>query len=307
MATCLAHHNLLQFSILTMLGSLQTQRSFSFCNILNSPFTSFFLWPTWARWFRTPVIYVASSGEVVTFHNNTHYYYYYYHHHHHHHHHHYYYCYSLTHSLHGAGYYLKSWLSLSFSKNIPLSYGTRRFITVFTKARPWTLSWASRIQFAPSIPISLRSILMLSSHLCLGLPSGLSGLIHWLALQNFVPLLGYAVLSPCLLWWEADKWFDVYITLLGVGTTQWYNAELRAGWSGVRVLAGAGNFSLHHHVQTGSGAHPGYYPMGTRGSFLGCKAAGREADHSPPSSAEVKECVELYFHSPIRLHGMVLS
>jgi hypothetical protein len=49
-------------------------------------------------------------------------------------------------------------------------YGARRFITVFTKARHWTLSWASRIQFAPSIPISLRSILMLSSHLRLGLP-----------------------------------------------------------------------------------------------------------------------------------------
>jgi hypothetical protein len=32
----------------------------------------------------------------------------------------------------------------------------------------------------------------------------------------------------------------------------------------------------------------------------------READHSPPSSAEVKEWVELYLHSPIRLHGVVL-
>jgi hypothetical protein len=29
--------------------------------------------------------------------------------------------------------------------------------------------------------------------------------------------------------------------------------------------------------------------------------SGREADHSPPSSAEVKEWVELYLHSPIRL------
>jgi hypothetical protein len=26
--------------------------------------------------------------------------------------------------------------------------------------------------------------------------------------------------------------------------------------------------------------------------------SGREADHSPPSSAEVEECVELYLHSP---------
>jgi hypothetical protein len=28
------------------------------------------------------------------------------------------------------------------------------------------------------------------------------------------------------------------------------------------------------------------------------KRPGREADYSPPSSVEVKECVELYFHSP---------
>jgi hypothetical protein len=40
---------------------------------------------------------------------------------------------------------------------------------------------------------------------------------------------------------------------------------------------------------------------------LGVKWPEREADHSPPSSAEVKECVELYFHSPISLHGVVLS
>jgi hypothetical protein len=28
----------------------------------------------------------------------------------------------------------------------------------------------------------------------------------------------------------------------------------------VRFPAGAGNFSLHHHVQNGSGAHPASYP-----------------------------------------------
>jgi hypothetical protein len=33
----------------------------------------------------------------------------------------------------------------------------------------------------------------------------------------------------------------------------------------------------------------------------------READHSPPSNAEVGEWVELCLHSPIRLHGVVLS
>jgi len=40
----------------------------------------------------------------------------------------------------------------SACQKILLSCGTRRFITVFTKARSWTLSWASGVQFAPSIP-----------------------------------------------------------------------------------------------------------------------------------------------------------
>jgi hypothetical protein len=31
---------------------------------------------------------------------------------------------------------------------------------------------------------------------------------------------------------------------------------------------------------------------------MGVKWQGREADHSPPSSAQVKERVELYIHSP---------
>jgi hypothetical protein len=58
-------------------------------------------------------------------------------------------------------------------------------------------------------------------------------------------------------------------------------------------LAGAGNFSLHHRVQNGSRAHSASYPVGTGALFLGVKRQGREADYSPPSSAEVKEWVEL--------------
>jgi hypothetical protein len=76
---------------------------------------------------------------------------------------------------------------------------------------------------------------------------------------------------------------------------------------GVRFPVGAGNFSLRHRVQTGSGTYPASYPMGNGGFLIGVKRPGREADHLPPSSAKVKECVELYLQSPIRLHGMVLS
>jgi hypothetical protein len=44
---------------------------------------------------------------------------------------------------------------------------------VFTRARHLSLSWAKRIQSTSPNPIYARSILMLFSHLRLGLPSGL--------------------------------------------------------------------------------------------------------------------------------------
>jgi hypothetical protein len=46
-------------------------------------------------------------------------------------------------------------------------------------------------------------------------------------------------------------------------------------------------FSLLHSVQTGTQAHPASYPIGTGAISPGVKRPGREADHSPPSSAEV--------------------
>jgi hypothetical protein len=57
---------------------------------------------------------------------------------------------------------------------------------------------------------------------------------------------------------------------------------------GVRSPAGAKDFSSSLSVQTSSGAHPASCTMGTGGSFPGGKARlGRDADHLPPSSAEV--------------------
>jgi len=57
----------------------------------------------------------------------------------------------------------------------------------------------------------------------------------------------------------------MYVIVLG------YRLDDRG--SRVQFLVGAENFSLHHHVQNGSGAHPASYPMGIRGSFPGSKAA----------------------------------
>jgi hypothetical protein len=80
-----------------------------------------------------------------------------------------------------------------------------------------------------------------------------------------------------------------------------------AAWSVVRVSVEAENFSPHHRVQTGSGVHPASYPMVTRDYFLGVKQPRREADHSPPSSAEVKNVWIYTSTPPIRLHGVELS
>jgi hypothetical protein len=46
------------------------------------------------------------------------------------------------------------------------------------------------------------------------------------------------------------------------------------GWMIGGSSVWAGNFSLHHRVQAGSGAHPASYPIGTRVSFPGGKVAG---------------------------------
>jgi hypothetical protein len=58
----------------------------------------------------------------------------------------------------------------------------------------------------------------------------------------------------------------------------------------VRSPTEAEDFSSNLCVQTGSGAHPASCIVGTGGSLPGGKGRpGRVADHSPPSSAEVKK------------------
>jgi hypothetical protein len=50
------------------------------------------------------------------------------------------------------------------------------------------------------------------------------------------------------------------------------------------LIPGSARFSLLHSVHTNPGAYPASYPMGVGDFSQGC-----EADHLPPSSAEVKE------------------
>ena len=61
----------------------------------------------------------------------------------------------------------------SDSREIPRILWNPKLITAFKSALHLSLSWASWIQSMPTYPTSWRSMLILSSHLSLGLPSGL--------------------------------------------------------------------------------------------------------------------------------------
>ena len=62
---------------------------------------------------------------------------------------------------------------LPLVKKLPNFHRTRKFITALTSVRHLSLSWASPIQSIYPHLTSCRSILILSTHLCLGLSSGL--------------------------------------------------------------------------------------------------------------------------------------
>jgi hypothetical protein len=80
----------------------------------------------------------------------------------------------------------------------------------------------------------------------------------------------------------------------------YYSDSLRAGRSGDRISVGA---RFYAPVHTGPAAHPASYTTGT-GSSPGIKRPWHGVDHPLPSSAEVKERVQLYIYSHPGLCGM---
>jgi len=64
-------------------------------------------------------------------------------------------------------------LVTQLAKKFPAFYRTLRFTTVFSRTHSWYLQWARCTQSTTFHPTSIRPILILSSHLQLGLLSGL--------------------------------------------------------------------------------------------------------------------------------------
>jgi hypothetical protein len=90
-------------------------------------------------------------------------------------------------------------------------------------------------------------------------------------------------------------------SVVGIATGYWLDDR----GVGVRVPVGSRIFSTSSRPALGSTQPPVQWVPGALSP--GIKQQGREADHSPPTSAEVKKDVDLCIHSPIRLHGVVLN
>ena len=84
---------------------------------------------------------------------------------------------------------LEKLTGLQLVKKFPAFYGTQRFITALTSVHHPSLSWDSPIQSTYPHPTSWRSILILSTHLCLGLPNGLLTYLLTYLLHGAEPFL----------------------------------------------------------------------------------------------------------------------
>ena len=105
---------------------------------------------------------------------------------------------------------LEKLTGLQLVKKFPAFHETRRFITALTSVRHLSLSWASPIQSIYPHSTSSRSILILSTHLRLGLPSGIfpSGFptktlytpSPHLYAPHAHPISFFSILSPAQYW-----------------------------------------------------------------------------------------------------------
>jgi hypothetical protein len=170
-------------------------------------------------------------------------------------------------------------------------YENPRFVAMFTRVRHWTLLWARWIRFIYSHCIYLRSILRLSFHLRLGLPSGLFPSFFQAKILCFSHLtLACYMTGPCRPPWFyhlSNIWRSLQVTKLLV---------VQSSPASCHFLCLRSKYSPQHPLLIGPIQAPIQWVPGALS--LGVKRPRREADHSPPSSAEVKEWVELYLHSP---------
>ena len=136
--------------------------------------------------------------------------------------------------------------------------------------------------------------------------------INWSHNRCLLVIVGHLVLRHCRMWsalWHCGLqlavscWkFNPCLTARGTFSVRPHCVGrdssvgiLATGWTVWDWIPVGGK--IIRTVQTGSGAHPAFYTVGT-GSFPGLKWLGRGVDHPPSPNAEVQERVELYLYPP---------
>ena len=164
---------------------------------------------------------------------------------------------------------LEQLTGLQLVKKFPAFHGTRRFITALKSVRHLPLSRASPIQSIYPHPTSWRSILILFTHLRLGLPSGLLP-------SGFPTKTLYTPLSSPI------RSRSSYVSKIGARdssvstvTTEWTTEETWFEFDQEQAI-----YPFSEMSTPGFGVHPALYSVRSQGCFSrGQSGREREAHH----------------------------
>jgi len=188
---------------------------------------------------------------------------------------------------------LEKLTGLQLVKKFPAFHATRRFITALTSVRHLSLSWASPIQSTCPHHTSWRSIVILSTHLRLGLPSGLFP-------SGFPTKTLYTALSSPI---RATCHHLHYLQQFTASNLN--KGQRDSDQSGiVRGSNPTGDNIFSTPPTDWLWGPPNLLLSWYRSSLRGLKPPESDADHSPTCSAEIKNQRSYTSTHPIWHHGV---
>jgi hypothetical protein len=190
--------------------------------------------------------------------------------------------------------------SQALSRSVPLCCFENRDLQLRASNRPSTMRHTSLLTTQPAVPLK-------------------SGRFSPLQVRGHTELFQDLPPRPC--WKEKQEGWPCGLyrkvpernRRLGcrVFTTLGKQASVRStdlySYTGIDSRQGEEIFSLLHSVQTDSGANPDSYTMGTGESFPGGLSGRGVRLTSPLHRVSRSRMAELYIHSPIYLHDILLN